>query len=105
MPAVPPLVNRAAVPVREVVEGDIRFARQRLALAAGARRIGCSHYLVAAGARQMPVHVHGDEEEIFYVLGGGGLSWQRGDACAVGPGDAVVHPPEGDPHTFLAGEA
>ena len=56
------------------------------------------------GARQMPVHVHGDEEEIFFVVSGDGLSWQRGSACAVGPGDAVVHRPRGDPHTFLAGD-
>src|SRR5205807_762695 len=44
------------------------------------------------------------EEEIFFVLSGEGLSWQRGAACTVGPGDAVVHRPEGDPHTFLAGD-
>ena len=52
----------------------------------------------------MPVHVHADEEEIFYVLSGGGLSWQRDGACAVGPGDVVVQPPRGLPHTFLAGD-
>jgi uncharacterized cupin superfamily protein len=52
----------------------------------------------------MPVHVHGDEEEIFYVLGGVGLSWQRETSCVVGPGDVVVHPPQRDPHTFLAGD-
>jgi uncharacterized cupin superfamily protein len=52
----------------------------------------------------MPVHVHGDEEEIFFVVSGDGLSWQRGAGSAVGPGDAVVHRPRGDPHTFLAGD-
>jgi uncharacterized cupin superfamily protein len=51
----------------------------------------------------MPVHVHGDEEEIFFVLSGGGLSWQGDGACAVGPGDAIVQPPRRQPHTFLAG--
>jgi uncharacterized cupin superfamily protein len=101
---VPPVINRDDVTAREAHEGDISFTRRVLGRAAGARRIGCSHYLVAPGARQMPVHVHGDEEEIFYVLGGGGLSWQRGAACAVGPGDVVVHPPDRDPHTFLAGD-
>lgn len=103
--AAPPVINRDAIAAREVSEGDIRFARRGLGAAAGAQRIGCSHYEVAAGARMMPVHVHGDEEEIFYVLDGEGLSWQRGAACAVGPGDTVVHRPQGDPHTFLAGEA
>jgi uncharacterized cupin superfamily protein len=101
----PAFINRADVEQRDVAEGDIAFARRRLGTAAGARRIGCSLYVVPAGARQMPVHVHGDEEEIFFVLGGGGLAWQRGEACEVSAGDTVVHPPNGKPHTFLAGES
>jgi uncharacterized cupin superfamily protein len=100
-----PVINRNDVAQRSASDGDIRFARRRLGAAAGTRRIGCSLFLVEPGARQMPVHVHGDEEEIFYVLSGAGLSWQRGAACAVGPGDAIVHPPRRDPHTFLAGES
>jgi uncharacterized cupin superfamily protein len=105
MPGIaPPVVNLSEVPVRDVAEGDIAFARRMLAAAAGARRVGASHYVVAPGARQMPVHQHGDEEEIFFVLGGGGLSWQGGDACEVRAGDAIVHPPRAKPHTFLAGE-
>ena len=63
-----PVVNRSEVPEREVAEGDIAFRRRRLGAAAGAHRIGASVYVVAPGARQMPVHVHGDEEEIFFVL-------------------------------------
>ncbi len=105
MASAPPVINLDDVRAREVDEGDLRFARRMLGAAAGARRIGASHYVVAPGARQMPVHVHGDEEEIFFVVSGDGLSWQRGAACAVGPGDAVVHPPGRDPHTFLAGDA
>jgi uncharacterized cupin superfamily protein len=100
----PPVLNLDDVDAREAAEGDIRFTRRRLAAAAGSRRIGCSHYVVPPGARQMPVHVHGDEEEIFFVLRGGGLSWQRGAACSVGAGAVVVHPPRGYPHTFLAGD-
>jgi uncharacterized cupin superfamily protein len=103
--AEPPVINRADIGERTVAEGDIEFARRRLAAAAGAARIGASLYTVAPGARQMPVHVHGDEEEIFFVLGGGGLSWQGGEGCEVKAGDAVVHSPQGRPHTFLAGEA
>ena len=99
------MINRAEVAEASASEGDIRFARRRLGAAAGSARIGCSVYVVEPGARQMPVHVHGDEEEIFFVLAGEGLSWQGGAACAVGPGDVIVHPPGRDPHTFLAGEA
>lgn len=98
------LVHRADVPAREVSEGDIAFARQMLGSAAGCARIGASVYVVPPRARQMPVHVHADEEEIFYVLSGGGLSWQRDGACTVAAGDVVVQAPRGQPHTFLAGD-
>jgi uncharacterized cupin superfamily protein len=99
------MLNRDEVDPIEVSEGDITFVRRRLGAAAGAHRIGVSWYSVPPGARQMPVHVHGDEEEIFYVLSGSGLSWEKGTACEVGPGDVVVHPPSRRPHTFLAGDA
>jgi uncharacterized cupin superfamily protein len=101
----PAVINRDDVAPTEGSAGEIRFERRRLAAAAGADRIGCSLYEVPPGARQMPVHRHGDEEEIFYVLGGAGLSWQRDSACAVGPGDTIVHRPRAETHTMLAGDA
>jgi uncharacterized cupin superfamily protein len=52
----------------------------------------------------MPVHVHGEEEEIFYVLAGDGLGWEQGEAYPVAEGDTIVHRPNRRPHTFLAGE-
>ncbi len=85
-----PVINRADVSEIEVREGDMAFARRRLGAAAGCRRIGVSVYVVSPGARQMPVHVHGDEEEIFYVLSGSGLSYEKGDAYPVSAGDAVL---------------
>jgi uncharacterized cupin superfamily protein len=100
----PAVINRADVDEVQVSEGDIAFQRRRLGAAAGCRRIGASVYVVPAGARQMPVHVHGDEEEIFYVLSGGGLGFEKGEAYPVSGGDAVVHRPGAWPHTFLAGE-
>jgi uncharacterized cupin superfamily protein len=54
-------------PSRQCPVGDIAFARGRLGRAAGTMRVGCSVYVVEPWARQMPVHVHGDEEEIFFV--------------------------------------
>ena len=101
----PPVINRSDVSEIEVREGDMAFHRRRLGAAAGCRRIGASVYVVPPGARQMPVHVHGDEEEIFYVLSGGGLGFEKGEAYPVSAGDVVVHPPRARPHTFLAGEA
>jgi uncharacterized cupin superfamily protein len=97
------LINREDVRARSVSAGELAFARRRLGHAAGAARIGASLYEVPAGARQMPVHVHGDEEEIFYVLGGGGLSWHRGEACLVAAGDTIVHGPNAGAHSFFAG--
>ncbi len=75
-------------------------------------RIGASHYVVPPGARQMPVHVHGDEEEIFFVLSGDGLGYELegqdpdGQAVTyrVAAGDTIVHRPDARPHTFLAGD-
>src|SRR3954469_14148015 len=46
---------------------------------------------VAPGARSTPVHVHADEEELFYVLAGDGVSWQDCRAHPVGAGESVVH--------------
>jgi len=98
-----PISHREDVRERTVALGDIAFRRRRLGAAAGAARIGCSLFVVDPGARQMPVHVHGDEEEIFFVLSGDGLSWQDGEACRVAAGDAIVHRSGRAPHTFLAG--
>jgi uncharacterized cupin superfamily protein len=49
----------------------------------------------------MPVHVHADDEELFYVLDGGGLSWQDGRTYAVGAGDCVLHSPGAEAHTII----
>ena len=49
----------------------------------------------------MPVHVHADEEELFYVLDGEGLSWQDGRAYAVRAGDCILHRPGAEAHTIL----
>ena len=65
--------------------GDIAFSRRRIGAATGCAEIGVSLYTVPAGSRQMPLHVHGDEEEIFHVLAGSGLSVQ-GDASLHGDG-------------------
>jgi uncharacterized cupin superfamily protein len=54
------------------------------------------------GERAMPVHVHADEEEVFYLLGGSGLSWQDGRTYAVEPGDCIVHRRGAEPHTIVA---
>ncbi len=99
------VINLHEIPPRTVVEGDIAFDRRRIGPVAGTQRIGVSWYEVPAGRRQMPVHVHGEEEEIFYVLAGGGLAWQQGR----GVRDRARRrdrrtAPTGGPHTLLAGD-
>jgi uncharacterized cupin superfamily protein len=84
------------------IEGDhLRGTRWRLGAAAGARGTGVSRYRLAPGERAMPVHVHADEEEIFYVLDGEGLSWQDGRVYPVRAGDCILHRAGAEPHTIL----
>jgi uncharacterized cupin superfamily protein len=80
-----------------VDRGELNWQRRRLAP-------GLSQYRVAPGARLMPAHVHVDEEEYAVVLGGSGLSWQDGTAYAVARDDVVLHRPDAEVHTLLAGD-
>jgi uncharacterized cupin superfamily protein len=86
-------------------DGPLSGARQRLGAAAGAVRAGLSRYRMRPGERAMPVHVHADEEEIFYVLRGDGISWQDGRTYAVAEGDCIVHRAGAEAHTLIAGAA
>ncbi|MHB8532108.1 MAG: cupin domain-containing protein [Solirubrobacteraceae bacterium] len=76
----------------------------RLGDAAGCKEVGLRRIHVSAGKQSTPVHAHYGEEEIFYVLGGSGVSWQEDGAYAIGAGDVVLHPPGGRAHTVVAGE-
>lgn len=78
--------------------------RTRIASALGASRLGLSRYEMGPGDRAMPVHVHGDEEELFVILSGSGVSVEGDSAYAVEAGDAVFYPADGTPHTVVAGQ-
>ncbi len=83
-------------------EGEqLRGTGWRLGAAAGCDRVGLSRYRLRGGERAMPVHVHADEEEIFYVLAGEGLSVRDGRAHPVRAGDAILHRAGGEPHTII----
>jgi len=90
------------VPWVEHEHGDIRMRRRRLGAAAGARGVGLSRYLVALNSLAMPLHVHADEEEIFYVLAG--FSWQDDALHEVHAGDVIVHRASQEAHTLVAGD-
>jgi uncharacterized cupin superfamily protein len=79
-----------------------------LGSAAGSREVGVRRIRVEPAAWSTPAHVEHGEEEIFYVLGGSGVSWQDpgpGEAATfeVGPGDCLVHVANGELHTLNAG--
>jgi uncharacterized cupin superfamily protein len=89
--------------------GELDAKRWQLGVAAGAHRLGVAILQAAPGARLNPPHSHADEEEIFLVLEGDGLSYQSASPTdahtyRVGAGDALVHPAGGPAHTMIAGE-
>src|SRR3954452_1921654 len=92
------------VPWVSLERGDLCCERQRLCSTTGAPRAALSRYRIDPGRRPMPLHVHADEEEIFFVLAGSGLSWQddavQETGAAPGPvprASAGAHPPVAGP--------
>jgi uncharacterized cupin superfamily protein len=81
-----------------------------LSQAAAARRIGVNRIQVDPGKWSTPAHIESAEEEIFYVLGGTGWSWQQLGAEGevrmheVREGDCLVHLAGRERHTLLAGD-
>ena len=70
--------------------------------------LGAQRIRIDPGKWATPLHLEGSEEEIFYVLAGGGYSVQRyrgGDDMVyeVGPGDCLVHRALEHAHTIGAG--
>ncbi len=55
------------------------------------------------GGRSTPLHVHADEEEIFYIREGSGLSIQDDRAYEVSAGDVLLHRVHEEAHTLIAG--
>src|SRR5919201_156718 len=86
---------------REV--GDMRATFRRLGAAAGASVVGVARIDVDPGCRAGPVHVHGSEEEIFFVLEGSGLAWIDGAVHDIGRHDTIVYLANGPEHTVIAG--
>ena len=74
-----------------------------LGRAAGTVAVGLKRLQIDPGKWSTPAHVEGAEEEIVYVLGGSGLSWQDGKVYEIGPRDCIVHPPSSWAHTLRAG--
>lgn len=83
--------------------GHIRGSWFDLGRAAGSVAVGLRRIQVDPEHWATPAHVHDADEEIFFVLGGSGLSWQD-DACyEIGAGDCLVHRAGREAHTARAG--
>ena len=88
---------------RRIDRGKLQGERRRLGPLVGTVEIGLSRYVLGPGERAMPVHVHADEEELFFVLAGDGLSWQDGTTHPIRAGDVIVHRAGAEAHTWVAG--
>ena len=84
--------------------GPMQLDRIDLGDAAESVNLGVARLKLDPGGRSSPVHVELDEEEIFYVLGGSGLSWQDGKTYEIGPEDCIVHRVGEEAHTLIAGD-
>jgi uncharacterized cupin superfamily protein len=89
-------------PVERAV-GHIRGRWQYLGVAAGSAAVGCNRVRLDPGAWSTPAHVDLENEEIFFVLEGSGLSWQDGSVYEVRAGDCIVHQVGREAHTLRAG--
>ncbi len=74
-----------------------------LGQAAGSWRAGVNRIELAEGEVPTPAHVHGEAEEIFYVLRGSGLSWQDRKTYEIRAGDCLVHRNFHEAHTLRGG--
>jgi uncharacterized cupin superfamily protein len=89
-------------PVREVEVGHIRGRWTALGEAAGSAGVGVRRIELPAGGWSTPAHEHAGEEELFYVLAGRGLSWQRGRTTEVSAGDCILYRQRRGAHTLHA---
>jgi uncharacterized cupin superfamily protein len=86
-----------------VDKGPLGFTTYDLGTAADTKNVGVTRARVNPGKQSSPVHVEFDEEEIFYVLAGSGMSWQDGNVYEVEAGDCVVHRVAEETHTMIGG--
>lgn len=91
-------------PSHEFDVGHLRGRWTLLGEAAGSREVGVRRIQVPAGSWSTPAHEHGSEEEIFYVLSGRGVTWQRERTAEIGAGDCIVYHAGAGAHSLHATE-
>jgi len=97
------LVHWDEVAIEHREAGHISGNWRRLADAAGSVGVGLSRIQIVPGMWSTPAHVHGRAEEIFFVLAGSGLLWQKGANFDIRATDCFVFTSGVGPHTLKAG--
>ena len=91
------------VETRRNEKGEMAATWQRLGDAVGCTTIGANRVRIEPGRLSTPPHSHGASEEIVFVLGGSGLSWQDEQVYELRPGDCIVHLADHEEHTLRGG--
>jgi uncharacterized cupin superfamily protein len=84
-------------------KGEMAATWQRLGDAAGTVGVGVNRVRIEPGRLSTPPHSHGTSEEIVFVLGGSGYSWQDDQVYELRPGDCIVHIADREEHTLRGG--
>ena len=97
------IANWDDVEPRRRAKGEMDATWQALGNAAGAVGVGVNRVRIEPGKLSTPPHSHGASEEIVFVLGGSGLSWQDGQVYELRGGDCIVHLADHEEHTLRGG--
>jgi uncharacterized cupin superfamily protein len=84
--------------------GQMAGTWSAIGAAAGTSRTGANRIELAPGEQPTPPHVHGESEEIFYVLDGSGLTLLDDAAYEIRAGDCIVYKNSQEAHTIRAGD-
>ena len=90
--------------IQDVAAGALRARWRDLGAAAGAFHAAAALVELAPGARSTPAAAHAGEEELSYILEGGGVGAWDGHSYAVEAGDVLLHRAGEEVHTLVAGE-
>jgi uncharacterized cupin superfamily protein len=98
------IVHWDDVQKRRNERGQMAATWSNLGSAAGTYRCGVQRLEMQPGEMPTPPHVHGEAEEIFYVLDGSGLTWMDEQAYEIREGDCIVYKNFHEAHTIRAGD-
>ncbi len=98
------IVHWDDVAKRRVERKHISALWTDLGTAAGSYRAGVKRIELEAGEQPTPAHVHGESEEIFYVLAGSGVTWLDGKTYEIRAGDCILYENSRAAHTLRAGD-